>query len=71
MAWPKRGSSSMPSVGKFNLPTKGVGNMPSSAPKGGGLKMAPDDLFRSLAKLRLLQKYGRSGGFETLLGDQG
>lgn len=30
-----------------------------------------DDLFRSLAKLRLLQKYGKSSGFEQLLGDQG
>lgn len=64
----------MPSPGKFPLPTKGAGNIPASAPKGGGMKAmggSQDDLFRSLAKLRLLQKYGKSSGFEQLLGDQG
>lgn len=56
-------------VGKFPLPSKGAGSIPASAPKGGGIDK--DDLFRSLAKLRLLQKYGKSSGFEELLGDSG
>ena len=63
-------SGTMP-VGKFPLPSKGV-KMPVSGAKGGGAAgVNKDDLFRSLAKLRLLQKYGKSSGFEELLGDQG
>ena len=62
--------STMP-VGKFPLPSRGV-KMPANGPKGGGVAgVNKDDLFRSLAKLRLLQKYGKSSGFEELLGDQG
>lgn len=62
-------SGTMP-VGKFPLPSKGV-KMPAG-PRGGGMGgINKDDLFRSLAKLRLLQKYGKSSGFEELLGDSG
>jgi len=60
-----------PAPGKFPLPSKGV-SMPNSSAKGGGVPgVNKDDLFRSLAKLRLLQKYGKSSGFESLLGDEG
>lgn len=59
-----------PAPGKFPLPSKGA-KMPTG-PKGGGMAgVNKDDLFRSLAKLRLLQKYGKSSGFEELLGDSG